>query len=97
MDKTGTPLDMGGDFDLMDEKSHHGAKGLTRAQQKNRGTLKKLMEAAGFTAYRDEWWHYSLRSEPYPDEYFDFVIGGEAARYSRPAPPNTPGTSDEAQ
>jgi D-alanyl-D-alanine dipeptidase len=30
------------------------------------------MEHAGFCAYDYEWWHYTLRNEPYPDTYFDF-------------------------
>jgi D-alanyl-D-alanine dipeptidase len=84
MDSSGTPLDMGGGFDLMDEKSHHGAKGLTKAQRQNRKTLKKLMAGAGLKSYEAEWWHYSLEDEPFPGEYFDFVIGGEATRTPLP-------------
>ena len=88
MTEDGLALDMGGGFDLMDKKSHHGAKGLTKVQTQNRKTLKELMEACGFTAYRSEWWHYSLKSEPYPGEYFDFVIGGEAV--TSPLPTDEP-------
>ena len=97
MDAGGTLLDMGGAFDLMDEISHHGAKGLTGAQTKNRNTLKKLMAAAGLNAYESEWWHYSLRDEPFPGEYFDFVLGGAAIRYPMPMPPGPVRTVDEAQ
>jgi D-alanyl-D-alanine dipeptidase len=32
------------------------------------------MEASGFSPYASEWWHYTLRDEPYPDTYFDFPI-----------------------
>jgi D-alanyl-D-alanine dipeptidase len=32
------------------------------------------MEASGFARYDCEWWHYTLRVEPYPDTYFDFPI-----------------------
>lgn len=71
----GEPLDMGGGFDLMDERSHHGAKGLTKEQNRNRRLLKDIMESSGFNAYSSEWWHYMLKKEPYPDTYFDFVIG----------------------
>ena len=73
-DKAGRPLDMGGDFDLMDARSHHGAAGCTPLQTKNRLLLKGLMEQAGFLPYDAEWWHYRLAREPYPDTYFDFVI-----------------------
>lgn len=70
----GRPLDMGGDFDLMDERSHHGYPGCTQEQTKNRLLLKRLMEQAGFTSYSAEWWHYRLADEPYPTTYFDFPI-----------------------
>ena len=32
------------------------------------------MLACGFNSYECEWWHYSLRDEPYPNTYFDFPI-----------------------
>ena len=72
----GEEVDMGSDFDLMDPRSHHGAKGLTKAQQANRELLCSIMKQAGLNPYKSEWWHYSLQQEPYPDTYFDFVIGG---------------------
>jgi zinc D-Ala-D-Ala dipeptidase len=97
MDASGKPLDMGGAFDLMDQKSHHGAKGLTKLQTRNRSTLKALMEAAGLKSYESEWWHYSLDDEPYPEEYFDFQIGGEAARYPMPLPPGPIRTADDIE
>ena len=28
----------------------------------------------GFNDYQEEWWHYTLANEPYPDAYFDFVL-----------------------
>lgn len=86
-DAQGHMIDMGGGFDLMDEKSHHGAKGLTKAQTANRKFLKKLMKEAGFEPYSSEWWHYSLKKEPFPDTYFDFEItpAPVAAREDTPA------------
>jgi hypothetical protein len=33
-----------------------------------------MMEACGFRSYDCEWWHYTLKDEPYPDTYFDFPI-----------------------
>lgn len=70
----GTPIDMGGDFDLMDERSHHGYAYLSPVQLANRRTLRQGMLACGFRDYENEWWHYNLQSEPHPDIYFDFVI-----------------------
>ncbi|GCB44332.1 vancomycin B-type resistance protein vanX [Streptomyces sp. NL15-2K] len=65
---------MGGDHDLMDSVSHHGAKGVTQAEARNRQYLRSIMETCGFSAYDYEWWHYTLKNEPYPDTYFDFPI-----------------------
>jgi len=33
------------------------------------------MTPSGFTNLPEEWWHYTLDGEPYPDTYFDTVIG----------------------
>jgi zinc D-Ala-D-Ala dipeptidase len=71
---TGELARMGGDYDLMDAISHHGARGLTEAEARNRRCLCSLMEACGFRSYDCEWWHYTLKAEPYPDTYFDFPI-----------------------
>ena len=65
---------MGGDHDLMDPVSHHGASGITQTEARNRRSLRSVMEASGFSPYEYEWWHYTLRGEPYPDTYFDFPI-----------------------
>jgi D-alanyl-D-alanine dipeptidase len=40
----------------------------------NRHLLRDLMEAAGFINYEQEWWHYTLADEPFPEQYFDFPI-----------------------
>ena len=73
-DENGNLLDMGGIFDFMDERSHHGCPEMTEAQAENRELLRGIMLECGFTDYRNEWWHYRLKNEPYPDTYFDFVI-----------------------
>jgi D-alanyl-D-alanine dipeptidase len=65
---------MGGRHDLMDERSHHGARGVSGIEAENRLTLCSIMEGSGFQRHDHEWWHYSLRDEPYPDTYFDFPI-----------------------
>lgn len=70
----GTLAPMGGNFDLMDSVSHHGAKGITQVEERNRQYLRSIMEACGFVSYDCEWWHYTLKHEPYPDTYFDFPV-----------------------
>ena len=65
---------MGGDHDLMDPISHHGAPGITLVEAVHREYLRTIMEVCGFDSYDCEWWHYTLRDEPYPDTYFDFPV-----------------------
>jgi D-alanyl-D-alanine dipeptidase len=65
---------MGGDHDLMDPISHHGAEGITQGEAINRRYLRSIMEDSGFDSYDREWWHYTLRPEPYPNTYFDFPV-----------------------
>ena len=71
---TGDLAPMGGDHDLMDTLSHHGARGITSAEAENRYYLCSIMQDCGFDAYDREWWHYTLKHEPYPNTYFDFPI-----------------------
>jgi D-alanyl-D-alanine dipeptidase len=71
---TGELVSMGGGHDLMDPISHHGAPMITPVETRNRHYLCSVMETAGFRRYDLEWWHYTLREEPYPDTYFDFPI-----------------------
>ena len=72
---SGELVPMGGDHDLMDPISHHGAAGIAQVEARNRQHLCSIMEASGFRRYDYEWWHYTLDDEPYPDTYFDFPIG----------------------
>ncbi|MEV0091128.1 D-Ala-D-Ala dipeptidase VanX [Streptomyces sp. NPDC050738] len=65
---------MGGDHDLMDSVSHHGAEGISEFVADSRRRLRTIMETSGFSSYACEWWHYTLTDEPYPDTYFDFPI-----------------------
>lgn len=32
------------------------------------------MLAHGFRGIDTEWWHFTLKNEPYPDTYFDFPV-----------------------
>jgi D-alanyl-D-alanine dipeptidase len=72
--KTGKDLDMGSAFDYFDEISSTDSKLITEDQRVNRMLLKEMMEGKGFKNYHQEWWHYSFRPEPYPNEAFDFNV-----------------------
>jgi len=78
LEKDSRPLDMGGIFDLMDERSHTLSRQITKAQTENRLLLRRVMLDSGFTDYSAEWWHFRLKNEAYPDTYFDFPIDGGA-------------------
>jgi D-alanyl-D-alanine dipeptidase len=67
-------LDFGSGYDCFDEMSHHGASGISETATANREKLKTLLERHGFKPYAEEWWHYTLANEPYPDTYFDFPV-----------------------
>ena len=36
--------------------------------------LRALMERHGWKNLPEEWWHYTLVNEPYPDQYFDVPV-----------------------
>ena len=72
--KDGSFVDMGGTFDLFSEISHPDYKKLTREQKKNRKILYNAMIKAGFNGIDSEWWHFTLKNEPYPDTYFNFDV-----------------------
>jgi D-alanyl-D-alanine dipeptidase len=67
-------LDMGTPFDFFDPRSHTESPDVTPEQRVNRLRLRDAMEEGGFRNYSAEWWHYTMRDEPYPDEYFDRPI-----------------------
>lgn len=74
IDLTIEGLDMGSPFDFFDPLSHTMSSKVTKKQHQNRMYLKKVMEAHGFKNYSAEWWHYTLKNEPFFNTYFDFAI-----------------------
>ncbi len=71
-------IDMGTGFDCFDSRSHTLDSRITGPARANRLLLRQFMTQAGFTNYVNEWWHYQLDNEPYPDTYFDFPVADEA-------------------
>jgi len=70
----GTELDMGTHFDFFSPKSWTADPTITPAQHANRMLLAAAMRRRGFRGYNKEWWHFTLRGEPYPETYFDFPV-----------------------
>ena len=83
---TGKELDMGGVHDWFGIESHPdyggnpdtgeytGGVQITEEQFRNRMILREAMFRHGFQPYDCEWWHFSLKDEPYPDTYFTFPV-----------------------
>lgn len=67
-------VDMGTAFDCFSPKSHTAYSGIGPDQKANRKLLKSLMSKHGFRNLSTEWWHYTLRHEPYPKTYFNFPV-----------------------
>lgn len=84
--RTEKEVDMGGTFDWFGKESHPDCGGdpvtgtyrpndtITAQQFANRMLLRTVMLSHGFKPYDCEWWHFTLRNEPYPDTYFEFPV-----------------------
>ena len=77
---TGGELYMGSPFDLFSVVSHPDYKGITEQQYENRMMLQRVMVRSGFETIDCEWWHFTLKDEPYPDTYFEFPVSAEYLR-----------------
>ena len=82
---TGKELDMGGTFDWFGPESHPDHCGnphsgqytggdITAEQFAHRMILREAMLRHGFKPLSSEWWHFTLRNEPFPDTYFTFPV-----------------------
>ncbi len=67
-------IDMGTGFDCFHNRAHTANPDIQGQQRTNRLLLKSLMEKHGFVNYDLEWWHFTLKNEPFPKTYFDFPI-----------------------
>ena len=67
-------VDMGGTFDWFGLESHPDFRGITEQQFQNRMILRQAMLRHGFKPFDTEWWHFTLRDEPFPDTYFTFPV-----------------------
>ena len=67
-------VDMGSPFDLFDPRSHTANPDMPAHVRQNRAWFAALMDRHGFNNLPEEWWHYTLRDEPYPQTFFDFPV-----------------------
>jgi len=72
--RKGKEIDMGGKWDYFGEASHFNYQKTSPKQMENRRLLRDLMIQGGFNPYEKEWWHFSLKNEPFPTTYFDFPL-----------------------
>jgi len=71
---TGEELDMGTPYDYFGLQSWIHYMRLTTQQKANRLLLQSIMTKHGFRPYPWEWWHFTLRGEPFKDQHFDFPV-----------------------
>ena len=67
-------IDMGSPFDFLDPISRPDSSLITPDQRSHRMLLQVLMKKHGFRAHPDEWWHFRLEGEPFPNTYFNFPV-----------------------
>ena len=67
-------LDMGTPFDFFGPESWPDSPLVSSVQRAHRMLLQVLMQKHGFEPYAKEWWHFTLKNEPFPNTYFDFPV-----------------------
>jgi len=72
--RTGKELPMGTPFDFFGPQSWPSYTDLPADQRAFRALLQQVMVRHGFRPLKEEWWHFTLENEPYPDTYFDFPV-----------------------
>ena len=67
-------VDMGSPFDFLGPGSRPDSLSVEPGQRAHRMLLQVLMKKHGFRPYAYEWWHFTLKNEPFPDTYFNFPV-----------------------
>ena len=79
--RTQKEIDVGGTFDYFGQLSWSGyTDTITQEQARNRAFLRSLMLSHGFKPLAEEWWHFTLENEPYPDTYFTFPVNSKQVK-----------------
>lgn len=66
-------LNMGSSFDFFGKVSWVNAPTISPQARANRMLLHDVMVRYGFKSYPQEWWHFTLKNEPYL-KFFDFNV-----------------------
>jgi D-alanyl-D-alanine dipeptidase len=72
--ESGALLDMGSNYDFFGKASWPNHPDISKEQRAHRMLLQQLMTKHDFVPYPKEWWHFTLKDEPFPETYFDFVV-----------------------
>ena len=67
-------LDMGTAYDCLSPTAATASRAVSTEVRRNRQTLKAAMDRRGFRNYSKEWWHFTLRGEPFTQTYHDFPV-----------------------
>lgn len=67
-------INMGTRFDCLDKSANVFYPNLSSQQKANPLLLRNLMISHGFKPYYEEWWHFTLAQEPFPDKHFNFPV-----------------------
>ena len=67
-------LDMGTAYDCLSTRAATASPAVGAEARRNRQTLRAAMARRGFTHYSKEWWHFTLRDEPFPRTYHTFPV-----------------------
>ena len=70
----GREVDMGTPFDFFSPRFWPDDASVASVQRENRNRLRHAMERHGFMPYDREWWHFTLKNEPFPARSFDFPV-----------------------
>lgn len=71
---SGEELDMGSGWDFFDPKSWRNSMQVSAQGRANRNLLAAVMSKHGFKGLQEEWWHFTLIDEPFPQTYFNFPV-----------------------
>jgi len=70
----GRELDLGSGFDFFGLSSWPDSPQIQPPSRAHRLLLRMVMEKHGFRPYPQEWWHFTLNREPWPETYFNFPV-----------------------